>query len=281
MSAPAALSSQTAAALLQGASARLAAAGVPTPQREARRLMAAAAEPGAEVPMGRDAVAPPLAARFEAMLTRRVQREPLSHITGVRAFWGRPFHVTAAVLDPRPETETLVERALDGPTPSRILDLGTGSGCLAITLALAWPGAAVVASDCAPAALAVAAQNARALGVGDRVHLVEGSWWEPIEGAFDLIVSNPPYIAAAEVETLAPEVRLYEPRIALTPGADALAAYRAIAAGLCAHLTPTGRALFEVGAGQGPAVARSLTEKTGRPARLWPDLSGHLRVAEV
>jgi release factor glutamine methyltransferase len=194
---------------------------------------------------------------LQAMLARRMQREPLAQILGQWAFYGRRFRVTRDTLTPRPDTETLVDLALAAPF-SRVLDLGTGTGAIAVSLLAERAGATGVASDISPAALAVAAENARRHAVAGRLDLVQADWWEGIVGRFDLIVSNPPYVTEAEYARLAPEITRWEPRAALTPGGDGLSAYRTIAGGLAAHLAPGGRCLVEIGAGQGAAVAALL-----------------------
>lgn len=217
-------------------------------------------------------------ARYEALLHRRLEHEPVSRIIGRRAFWGRDFKITPDVLDPRPETEVLVAEALRLEAPARLLDLGTGSGILAISLLAEWPGAQGVASDVSPAALAVAGENAAQHGVGDRLTLAEADWYSEIEGRFDLIVSNPPYIAAGEMAALAPEVRDHDPQIALTPGGDGLDGYRAIVAGTAAHLAPGGRLMVEIGATQGAAVM-ALFEAAGlNNVTVRPDMDGRARV---
>jgi release factor glutamine methyltransferase len=166
---------------------------------------------------------------IRTQLRRRGRGEPIAHLTGRREFYGRSFRVTPAVLIPRPETETLVERVLKVAREQggelRIADLGTGSGCLACTLAAELPGATVIASDLSAAALAVAAENAEALGVAGRVLFVEGGWTEGLVADLDLVVSNPPYVTSAEMDELPRDVAC-EPRLALDGGADGLDAYR-------------------------------------------------------
>ncbi|PKQ14143.1 MAG: peptide chain release factor N(5)-glutamine methyltransferase [Alphaproteobacteria bacterium HGW-Alphaproteobacteria-1] len=217
-------------------------------------------------------------ARFEAMLARREGREPVARILGRRLFWGREFVVTPDVLDPRPETECLIAAALDGPAPARLLDLGTGSGCIAVTLLAQWPGARAVASDVSPGALAVARGNAEWHGVAGRLDLVESDWFAAICGRFDLIVSNPPYIAEAEMAGLAPEVRGHDPRMALGDGGDGLSAYRALAQGAVGHLVPGGRILVEIGWRQGAAVVGIFAAAGLSGIRVMPDLDGRDRV---
>jgi release factor glutamine methyltransferase len=268
------------AALAAGA-ARLKAAGVPDPARDARRLMAAALgiEPGRLV-LADDALPATAAAAFARMVAERARFRPVAQIVGQRAFWGREFAVTANVLDPRPETETLVARALDGPEPATILDLGTGSGAILVTLLAEWPAARGLGTDVDAAALGVAAANAARHGVAARAAFRRADWTEGLGDTFDLVVSNPPYIPAAEVDRLAPDVRDWEPRHALTAGPTGLESYRRIAAGLARVLAPGGRALLEVGAGQGAAVA-ALVRDAGFSTRLHPDLDGRDRVVEA
>lgn len=217
-------------------------------------------------------------ATYEALLHRRLDNEPVSRIIGRRMFWGRDFKVTPQVLDPRPETETIVEAALQGKAPTRLLDLGTGSGILAVTLLAEWPAATGLATDISPAALAVAGANAETHGVADRLTLMEADWLAGVEGAFELIVSNPPYIAAAEMPGLDPEVRDHDPEIALTPGGDGLDAYRALVPAAVAHLAPGGRLMVEIGPTQGQAVL-ALFETAGlADITVLPDLDGRARV---
>lgn len=206
--------------------------------REARKLLRLAKEVGAD---------------FDEIVRRRAAREPFSHIAGCRDFWAHRFKVTSDVLDPRPETETLVELALAEPF-TKVLDLGTGSGCIVISLLAAQPEARGVGTDISEPAVLIAGENAERIGVSDRLVLPLSDWFDDVGGRFDLIVSNPPYIAAAEMDGLQPEVRDHEPHLALTDGGDGLAAYRAIAGRALNHLFPRGRLLVEIGAEQGPAV---------------------------
>lgn len=255
----------------------LAAAGVPDPARDTRLLLAHALE----VPADRltlllpDPLPMRAAARFDAALWHRMMRRPVSQIIGRRLFWGRSFRVTRDTLDPRPETEALVAAALEEPFGS-VLDLGTGTGAILLSLMAERPGAAGTGTDISPAALAVAEANATALGLGPR--LILSDWFAQVAGRFDLIVSNPPYIAAAEVTDLAPEVRDWEPRIALTDEGDGLGAYRAIAAGVGAHLAPGGRLAVEVGPTQAAAVAALFAAAGLRPEGTRRDMDGRERV---
>jgi release factor glutamine methyltransferase len=270
------------AALAAGA-AKLAAAGVPDAARDARRLMAAALG----LPQDRlalvtgEPLAPAVGDAFDRMLGERARFRPLAQIVGRRAFWGREFAVTGAVLDPRPETETLVARALAGPEPATILDLGTGSGALLLTLLAEWPAARGLGTDVDPAALAVAEANARRLGVARRAAFLRADWTAGISGRFDLVVSNPPYIAESALAGLSADVRDWEPRHALTAGPTGLESYRRIAAGLGAVLAPGGRALLEIGADQAAPVTALLRAEGFAPPGVYPDLDGRDRVVEV
>ena len=215
---------------------------------------------------------------YEALLHRRLEHEPVSRIIGHRMFWGRDFKITPQVLDPRPETETIIAAALERPAPETLLDLGTGSGILAITLLAEWPGARGLATDISAEALAVAGANAETLGVANRLSLLESDWLADVADRFDLIVSNPPYVAAAELPGLAPDVRDHDPEIALTPGGDGLDAYRALVPAARDALTPGGRLMVEIGAAQGVAVAEIFARAGYAQIAVLPDLDGRARV---
>lgn len=270
----------TAQAALAAAIRLLEAAGIEGAARDARILLAEAMEITRDrllLHLGDDLTAG-AQARFEAMVAQRAARAPVARIIGRRAFWGRDFKVTEAVLDPRPETEGLIVEALAGPAAQRLLDLGTGSGILAVTLLAEWPAARGLACDISGAALAVAAQNAARHGVAGRLDLIRSNWFAAVPGRFDLIVANPPYIGAEEMAGLAEEVRGHDPRLALTDEADGLTAYRMIAAGAGAHLHPGGRILLEIGWRQGAAVADLLAREGFAAVSILPDLAGHDRV---
>jgi release factor glutamine methyltransferase len=227
-----------------------------------------------------DALAPDAAARFGAYVERRLEGEPVSRIVGVREFYGRPFRIDASTLDPRPDTETLVEAALglvDREAPLNILDLGTGSGCILITLLAELPRASGVGVDVSLGALELARANAQILGVGDRAAFLASDWLEAVEGSFDLVVANPPYLSAADMAALSPEVRDHDPAPALDGGPDGLSAYRRIVPGLRKALRPGGFALFESGPDQAQSVSRLLAEAgldVGEGQHLWRDLAG-------
>ncbi|MBQ0749523.1 MAG: peptide chain release factor N(5)-glutamine methyltransferase [Roseovarius sp.] len=266
-------------ALLEAAR-RLEAAGIDGSAGDARALLAEAvgiARDRLTLHLGED-LEPGAAVRFAALIARRAAREPVAKILGRRVFWGREFEVTADVLDPRPETECLIAEALAGPKPLTLLDLGTGSGILAVTLLAEWPEVRGVATDLSDAALAVAARNAARAGVAARLDVIRADWFAGVTGLFDLIVSNPPYIGVDEMAGLMPEVRDHDPRLALTDEADGLAAYRAIAGGAGAHLRPGGRLMVEIGWRQGAAVADILRAAGFEAVAVLPDLEGRDRV---
>jgi release factor glutamine methyltransferase len=255
-------------------------AGIDDPARDARRLLAHVLQitPGRLTLVLPDPITEAQATAFDSLIQRRAVREPVSHLTGTRAFFGREFHVSSAVLDPRPETETLIERAL-ATEFSRVLDLGTGSGCILLTLLAERPEAQGMGTDLSTDALAVAQANADRLGLRSRATWACGSWFDavPQDVFFDLIVSNPPYIGRAEMPGLAPELA-YEPRMALTDEADGLTAYRAIVAGASAHLTPYGRLILEIGPTQGAAVCDLFHAAGLGNVTLHSDLDGRDRV---
>lgn len=194
-------------------------------------------------------------AAFRERVKRRAGREPLAYILGQAEFWSLPLKVTPAVLIPRPETELLVEESLSRlATPARVLDVGTGSGALAIALAHESPEILVTAIDVSPAALALAAENARNNGVAERIRFALGDLNQLPAGSFQLVLANPPYIPSRDLASLMPEVRDYEPRLALDGGSDGLDAYRALARQAQAVLSAAGWLLVEVGCGQAEAV---------------------------
>ncbi|HEY2273921.1 MAG TPA: peptide chain release factor N(5)-glutamine methyltransferase [Steroidobacteraceae bacterium] len=222
------------------------------------------------------------AAGYRRLLERRAAGEPLAYLTGRREFWSLDLAVTPAVLIPRPETELLVERALvlGPPGAAHAADLGTGSGAIALALAHERPLWRIVATDVSPPALAVARANAAALGATG-IEFLAGSWFEPLVGApFDLLVSNPPYVAADDPALEDPALA-FEPALALTPlGGDALAALRILARGAAPHLLPGGWLLLEHGASQGPEVRAELVAAGFAHVRSHRDLAGHERTTE-
>ena len=210
---------------------------------------------------------------FQRLIDRRARREPIAYITGVQEFWNRDFAVSPAVLIPRPETELIIEEALS-MVFATVADIGTGSGCLAVTLAAECRRARVVASDISRPALAMAQANAERHAVADRIEFRETRYLDGITGPFDLIVSNPPYVTNDEYATLAPEVREFEPRTALTAGPDGLDDVRAVLACAVEKLDRGGMLLMEIGYGQAQAV-RSLI--LGTPAMTLIRISSDLQ----
>lgn len=263
---------------------RLIAAGVDTPVLDARVLL----EAGAGVSRTEIITEPrrPLTeaqiAKVDDLVTRREAREPLSHIVGVKPFWTIELAVNRDVLTPRPETEFVVEvtvKALPFAEPTRILDLGVGSGAILFAVLGARPLATGVGVDKSESALVVAAENAHRLGLTSRVELREGDWDEGLDDAsFDLVVSNPPYIRTYEIDQLEPEVAKYEPRLALDGGVDGLAAYRQLFPAIRRVLKPGGQFAVELGVGQAEA-AWALADDAGlTPEEVKNDLAGVPRV---
>jgi len=218
---------------------------------------------------------------FDGLLARRIAREPMSHILGRKAFWTLDFKVTPDVLAPRPETEFVVEAVVaetSSAVPLQVLDFGVGTGAILLSILSVRPLAMGLGIDVSPAALDVAAHNANALGFEDRVTLMEGAWGEGLQGHFDVIVSNPPYIPTGDLAGLDPEVARFEPVLALDGGADGLEAYRALAPHIARLLAPEGIAVLEFGLGQADAVAEILGAAGLATKRLVQDLTARPRV---
>ncbi|MEZ5287651.1 MAG: peptide chain release factor N(5)-glutamine methyltransferase [Vicinamibacterales bacterium] len=274
--------------LVRGASARLIAAGVPEAEAALDAELLARHALGWDratyVARGREEAPDGLAARLDALVGRRATREPVAYIVGAQEFWGRTFTVGPDVLIPRPETELIVEEALawaPGHAPPHVLDIGTGSGCLAVTLALELSGARVDATDVSRPALAIAGRNAERLGAPVAWH--EGPFIASALPPFDLIVSNPPYVADADYGGLQPEVRDFEPRTALVGGGPGgLDIVWGVVRAAAAALAPGGRLLMEIGLGQAEAVARCVADTEGiELLRIRDDLQGIPRVVVV
>ncbi|MGE5537621.1 MAG: peptide chain release factor N(5)-glutamine methyltransferase [Gemmatimonas sp.] len=247
---------------IERATRTLADTGIDEPRAEARRLVALATGLRTEEVLARrdEPLAAAAERRLDDVVARRAAHEPFAYIAGEREFWSLPLRVSPGTLIPRPDTETVVEAALawlraqriEAP---RILDIGTGTGCIVLALLSELPRATAVAVDISDEAVAVAHDNARALGLESRVMVRRGSWTEGISESFDLIVSNPPYIRDADAASLPRDVVGYEPHAALFGGADGLDSYRAIAAGAAPLLKRGGALVVEVGAGQADDVA--------------------------
>lgn len=253
-------------------------AGVSGPERDAQRLLAHALN----MPLGKlitcDGVE--LSAdqkkKFQAMITARARRQPVSQIIGHRAFYGRDFKVTPDVLDPRPETECLVHEVLQ-QNPAHVLDLGTGSGAIGVTIALEQPGTQVTCTDISATALAVAVQNAKRLGA-QNIYFVETDWAAKVTGSFDVIVSNPPYLAPSEIDDLDPEVRDFEPHVALLGGQDGLECYRTIMEQSLRLLVCGGWLMLEIGWTQSQQVRQLAEEKGYGNIKIIPDFDDTPRV---
>ncbi len=254
-------------------------AGIEDASRDARVLLAHALGIGHDrlTLKLQDDLTDAQAALYDEALRARMARQPVAQITGRRLFWGLSFRVTRDTLDPRPETETLVAEALKEPF-LKVLDLGTGTGCILLSCLKGMPLARGLGTDISDAALQVAVGNTRDLGLEARARFRKSDWFASVTGTFDLIVSNPPYIAADEMAALAPEVRDWEPGLALSPGGDGLDAYRAIAHGAGARLMPGGRLLVEIGPTQGAAVAEMFRAEGLQDIRVLPDMDGRDRV---
>jgi release factor glutamine methyltransferase len=255
----------------------LRAAAIESPRIEARLLLAHAMATTSETLLRdpRAAVPPDAVARFRSALDRRLAHTPMAQITGRAGFWTLDLEVTADTLIPRADSEALVEAVLEaGVSPTRILDLGTGTGCLLLAVLSEFPAARGVGVELRPAAAALAARNAARNGLADRASFLAGSWGEALTGRFDLILSNPPYIETAAIPGLMPEVARHEPGSALDGGPDGLDAYRAILADLPRLLARGGLAVLELGEGQRPAVAAIATSRGLCVAGLRADLAG-------
>ena len=257
------------------------AAGIDSADVDARLLLAHALglDRAALTMDGERALRADEAKAIDALAARRLRREPVSRILGSKEFWTLQFMVTPEVLVPRPETETVVEAALDALLPLkleklRILDIGTGSGALLLALLSELPNASGIGTDISAAALDVARANAQRNALAARCSFVVSDIAAGVEGAFDLIVSNPPYVASGDIATLAPEVRDYDPPLALDGGADGLDGYRAIARHVRPLLAPAGRLIVELGAGQERAVHALFTNAGLNVAAAKGDLAG-------
>lgn len=259
--------------------------GIDDPRREARRLVAAImkfdpivfiTEPDREITERQGT-------QLEAALERRLAGEPVSRILGMREFYGREFVLSAQTLDPRPDTETLVELAIElvrkegwESRPVRILDMGTGTGCIAITLLCELPRASAVATDISQDALETARNNAERHDVADRISFAISDGLDDVHGTFDLLVSNPPYIPTGDIAGLETEVRRFDPKAALDGGPDGLDFYRMLAATV-PKVVPDGWVVVEVGAGQAAEVASLFSAFASTDVQTKVDLAGHTR----
>lgn len=279
-----ALEDATRAAALDAVAALLARCGVEDARRDARALLLAAGGfTAAELLLDPAAkLGAAACARLRDYALRRAAREPVSRILGERGFWTQDLLVAPRVLDPRPDTETLIELSLElmgerRRDPLRILDLGVGSGAILCALLAELPEAGAIGVDLSAAACAAAAVNLSRCGFARRASILRGRWADALAARFDLIVSNPPYIASGELDGLEPEVRLHDPRLALDGGADGLDCYREIAEQLPRLLAPSGAAVLEAGDGQARSLVALLAEKGLAPAGIRKDAGGRER----
>jgi release factor glutamine methyltransferase len=270
----------TVASSLAEAAGLLAAAGIEEPRREARLLLAAVLTVDTAIILGHPdrVLGRSERTRFAGLLARRAAREPSARVLGRREFWSLDFALAPETLIPRPDSETLVEAALanisDRSAALRLLDLGTGTGCLLLALLSELPAAIGIGIDLVPNAAVTARRNAVALGLAGRSRFIAGSWGTAIMGRFDVIVANPPYIASAAIAALAPEVAQYDPRVALDGGTDGLDSYLALAPDLLRLLSESGVAVVELGAGQAEPVAAIMRQMGLVTEEICRDLAG-------
>lgn len=269
----------TAAQAMAAATGRLREAGVDDPARDARILLAHAAkiDTSRVTLIAPEDISSEISERYENMIRLREARVPVSHLIGEREFYGRRFKVSRDVLDPRPDTETLIEAALAEPFAT-VLDIGTGSGCILVTLLAERESAVGVGTDLSEAACLQAAANAVYKGVEKRADIFQSDWFGKVRGQYDLIVSNPPYLAEEEMALVSPELRLHEPRMALTDEADGLTGYRVLAEIGQRFLEPQGRLLAEIGWQQGSEVVELFVSAGWTNPRLLQDIDGRDRV---
>jgi release factor glutamine methyltransferase len=275
---------------IDGASRRLADAGIESARLDAEVLMAEAAGVTREaVITGSIDLSPAILKRFDALVARREKREPVAYILGHKEFYSLDFEVTPAVLIPRPETEFVVGAALEflaDKADARVIDIGTGSGAIAIAIAVNAPRTRVTALDISADAIAVASRNARRHRVEGRVTFRRADCFDVLDGGpalehFELIVSNPPYLDEAEIASLEPEVRGFEPRVALSSGTGGLDILRRIVSGSLAHLVRNGGLIMEVGMGQAAAVAKIVEDAGVGTVAVINDFAGHPRVVRA
>ena len=258
---------------------KLSRSGIEGAARDARILTAYALQvPISELSLRiNEQVSEKILSKLEKLILRRIDREPISKILGRREFWGRSFFINENVLDPRGDTETLIDFVIEKPVKS-VLDLGTGSGAIAVTLACEWKEVHVTAIDISEDALLLAKLNAEKFNVQSKIHFLKSDWFEAIKGHFDLIISNPPYIGLAEQDGLSAEVIKYDPEISLFAGCDGLAAYKRIIPSLPKFLNPDGLVLLEIGASQSNQVKNMMNVVGFIDVQIVKDLSGKDRL---
>ena len=258
---------------------KLSKSGIEGAARDARILTAFAFEiPISELSLKiNQQVSEKIIVELEKLILRRINREPISKILGRRDFWGRTFSINENVLDPRGDTETLIDFVIEKPVKS-VLELGTGSGAIAVTLACEWKEVHVTATDISENALSLAKINAEKFNVQNKIHFLTSDWFENVKGAYDLIISNPPYIGLTEQDEISAEVIKYDPEIALFAGRDGLDAYRRIIPSLSKFLNPDGLVVLETGASQGIKVKNMMNAAGFIDAKIVKDLSGQDRL---
>lgn len=275
----------TLAEAMAGATATLKSAGIESARVDARVLAAHVLGPSNQLPPASLKLSGGEAATFDGAIVRRATGEPVAYITGHKEFFGLDFEVGPGVLIPRPETETLVEEALkdfpESGSPLRVLDLGSGSGCLLIAFLANRPSATGTALEKSDEALKWCWRNVLRHHLEERCELLQADWHAKINGQFDVILSNPPYIETSHIAGLAPDVRSFEPSAALDGGPDGLNAYRSLAPVLAAVLAPRGSAYLEIGQGQHHMVAEVMEAAGLKVVRVAPDLAGIPRCVVV
>ncbi len=265
---------------------QLSAAGIDTAELEARILLEdVAGIPKSEFLFQKNKdLSPDITQKIQIIIDRRVGGESLGRVLGYRDFWNSRFYLSADTLEPRPDTETLIEAALECESPpKRILDLGTGTGCILLSLLQEYPDAIGVGVDIAGGACVTARENAQRLGLQNRVTFLNGSWFEPLanESQFDLIVSNPPYIPSVEIRNLQNEVKNHDPILALDGGEDGLLPYKFLLPKFKNYLEQGGTVLLEFGAGQVDDIVRIVEDAGATLIRTIHDLGGHPRVVKI
>jgi len=258
---------------------KLSESGIEGAARDARILTAYALQiPISELSLKiNEQVSGEITSKLEKLILRRIHREPISKILGRREFWGRTFSINENVLDPRGDTETLIEFVIEKPVKS-VLELGTGSGAIAITLACEWKEVHVTAIDISKEALSLAKRNAEKFNVQNKIDFFKSDWFEAVKGSFDLIISNPPYIGLIEKDEISTEVIKYDPEISLFAGRDGLDAYRRIIPSLPKFLNPDGFVALETGASQSNQVKKMMNAVGFIDAKIVKDLSGKDRL---
>ena len=258
---------------------KLSESGIEGASRDARILTAYTLQiPVSELSLKiNEQVSGKITSKLEKLILRRINREPISKILGRRDFWGRTFSINENVLDPRGDTETLIDFVIEKPVKS-VLELGTGSGAIAVTLACEWKEVHVTATDISENALSLAKINAEKFNVQNKIHFLTSDWFENVKGAYDLIISNPPYIGLTEQDEISAEVVKYDPEIALFAGRDGLDAYKKIIPNLPKFLNPDGLVVLETGASQGIKVKNMMNAAGFIDAKTVKDLSGKDRL---